>query len=526
MNTPYNSISAYELEAIMNYRLDYAGFDGIDSNAFADNEYVLREWNSQKGIHLFKLLGEKLLYTEHVKFEKSNDQIYDDFDTIWYNCGDKSVVNFFKAFQAMFSPYSYYRRNSEYENLPNLSDICSDGIGLIDYEHLATNIYDGVTLRIPTPEGKTIVIQNGSKVSKALKKIAEAYNLPNYEDFRISHSQIINDRFLEGDLVLSIHPLDYMTMSDNNCGWDSCMSWANGGEYRQGTVEMMNSPCVIVAYLTASNPYYMSNGYHWNNKKWRQLFIVNNDVITGIKGYPYCNDDLAKKVCSILKGLAEKNLGWDHYHSEIIKYNSHESFTFGEDNATCKLTFNTCHMYNDFGTKHFCYISREARGEVYTYFSGNEECMVCGELGTIDEDSTLACDNCYSPIRCDECGWRTGEDYVMIDDNYYCYECADRIDYMSCNCCGSNYSTENMSIIYLKDGDRIVGETHLCNNCRHWSITWRDASIIIDDCDDYVLDFEDCDMMSQLNAFDIYSVKDYESLRARFNERLEKIKKI
>ena len=38
-------------------------------------------------------------------------------------------------------------------------------------------------------------------------------------------------------------------MSDNDYGWDSCMGWMNEGEYRLGTVEMMNSPCIVVAYI-------------------------------------------------------------------------------------------------------------------------------------------------------------------------------------------------------------------------------------------------------------------------------------
>ena len=525
MNTPYNSISAYELEAIMNYRLSHV--NNVEKEAFVDNEYVLREWNLQKNIHLFKLLGEKLLYSEHVKFEKSNDQIYDDFDSIWYGYsnGNKEVVKFFRAFQAMFSSASYYRHEDEYRYLPYLYEVCPNGINLIDYEYLASNIYTGETIRIPTPDGKTIVIQNGSKTSKALKKIAEAYGLPHYEDFRISHSQIINDRTLEGDLVLSIHPLDYMTMSDNDCGWDSCMSWANDGEYRQGTVEMMNSPYVIVAYLTASNSYYMGNDYNWSNKKWRQLFIVNEDVITGIKGYPYRNDDLTKKVCGILKTLAEKNLGWNHYHSDIICYNACDDFTFGENNIKCKLTFNTCHMYNDFGREHFCYISEEARSTVSIHFSGEEECMVCGKLGEIEDSALLTCDDCYSCTRCDNCGCRVDEG-VMIDGEYYCYDCANRIDYTSCDCCGGNYSSDNICIIYLRDNDKIVGETRICNACRLYAGTWRQAPISTDDSGDYIFDFKDCIMISQFNAFDIYNSEDYESLRARFDERFEKFKKI
>ena len=75
---------------------------------------------------------------------------------------------------------------------------------------------------------------------RVLSKIATAYNLPGFEDFRIAQSLVTNQANLKGYITLSIHPLDYMTMSDNNCGWDSCMSWQEEGCYRQGTVEMMN----------------------------------------------------------------------------------------------------------------------------------------------------------------------------------------------------------------------------------------------------------------------------------------------
>ena len=28
----------------------------------------------------------------------------------------------------------------------------------------------------------------------------------------------------------------------------------------------------------------------WNSKKWRELFIVNEDIISAVKQYPYEND--------------------------------------------------------------------------------------------------------------------------------------------------------------------------------------------------------------------------------------------
>jgi hypothetical protein len=51
------------------------------------------------------------------------------------------------------------------------------------------------------------------------------------------------------NLVLSIHPIDFMTSSDNASGWTSCMNWRDDGGYSSGTIEMMNSNMVIIAYL-------------------------------------------------------------------------------------------------------------------------------------------------------------------------------------------------------------------------------------------------------------------------------------
>ena len=94
-------------------------------------------------------------------------------------------------------------------------------------------------------------------------------SLEEFEDFRIKHSRILSEKEFIGRLSLSIHPLDFMTMSDNDSDWSSCMSWRTCGSYRRGTVEMMNSPCVVVAYLSASKPMVLDRGSHfkWNIKK-------------------------------------------------------------------------------------------------------------------------------------------------------------------------------------------------------------------------------------------------------------------
>ena len=75
-----------------------------------------------------------------------------------------------------------------------------------------------------------------------------------------------------------------MTMSDNANNWSSCMRWTDRsggvdhGDYCAGTLECMNSPYIIIAYL--HNPkhsfelsLYDCNDWQWNSKQWRELFI-------------------------------------------------------------------------------------------------------------------------------------------------------------------------------------------------------------------------------------------------------------
>ena len=95
-------------------------------------------------------------------------------------------------------------------------------------------------------------------------------------------------------------------MSTNDYNWNSCMDWTGSGEYRRGTVEMMNSPMVICAYLKSDVQQMHFNGYEWPSKKWRAWIVVNKDAILCNRNYPYTNDNLAKVSFKVSPFLASK----------------------------------------------------------------------------------------------------------------------------------------------------------------------------------------------------------------------------
>lgn len=372
-------------------------------------------WEEEKQ-KLFTLFGNQLILNKKFAYEESRDQLMDRMDDfLLTNSNPEEKVHGGNEFRKIF-----------YTAIESLNRETRNNLSYMMYpEWLVKNTYEESSV-----EAFGLKIKQGCKISRVLQKIAVAIGAEKeYEDFRLGHSQVLNQKKVTGDLCISIHPLDFITMSDNDCGWDSCMSWDEDGCYKRGTIEMMNSPCVIVAYLKDKNDMDI-DGYPWSNKKWRQLFIVNQDVIAGIKSYPYYNDELSKEVASWLRELATQNLGWEYEMPTAINYNTSDNdFLAANGRTHFRYRFSTDAMYNDFGSAPhhiICAGKRvEASGSLYIDYSGPSQCMHCGEIDANYGDcGYLVCDDCEGRFTCSECGESfTGEERYTFDGYTMCYDC-------------------------------------------------------------------------------------------------------
>lgn len=425
---------------------------------------LLRFWADAKVPYLYKLLGNKLIVSKTVTFEKESCQMRREMNDLM----DEHLFmrEFIDKIQNKFW-MDYIQSNYEKRELyENICAICSNS-------ELIDNVYTGDTFMVPTPEGKEIKIQHGCKTMKALGKIASAYglNMSNFEDFRIKVSQILNQKVLKGNLCLSIHPLDYVTMSDNDSDWSSCMSWMDAGCYRQGTVEMMNSPMVIVAYLTASEPMDVC-GLEWSNKKWRELMIVNKDLITNIKSYPYFNSNLTKASLSLLRELAAKNLPELDFDETLREYEPNQ-YVYVDDYKLMIYPSSDA-MYNDFlndpymnvayFNKNLYYINRddeEGCVKIHFNYSGKSECMGCGqEADFYDNEGHLMGECCDTVAFCSICGesYRDEDELTCVDGRLLCPDCFDD-NVTQDSITGENHLTHNLIPIRLlsdKDKTKIV----------------------------------------------------------------------
>ena len=399
----------------------------------ADMNHILRFWSKNK-TNLYQLLGNSLTYTFEATLEKDNGELRGQYrDKAREN---PNITNFTRAVEQVIEDYNHEQMELETKKDP-WGFYSSQFYGVISFESVFDNIYKGNGGSLDL-KGHSIKIVSGMKTMKIIARIAKEFideypDLRYFEDFRLAVSQILNDKSYKGKITFSIHPLDFMTMSDNECDWSSCMSWRESGCYRMGTVEMMNSPYVLVAYIESKSPLRMPDGTVWNNKRWRELFIVDKQGIFAIKGYPYWNKEFEKVCLSALNELAHNNLGWESFDPTYHNIDFDNGYA-GETYYTIPTTENKIHMqiytnnmYNDLRYNHHLAILPYNPFNIDITYSGEAECMCCGEkTDGYNSEEYIVCDKCDNSQYCTWCDERCHADEGwVIDGQFICNNCYD-----------------------------------------------------------------------------------------------------
>lgn len=479
----YNLPNKVELEKWIR---SFSGSNDCNSGTEpASLERLMSYWEKAKGEYLYKMLGETFIVRKPYTTAQSVSELS---DIIFDKCHRLENDDMYK----FATEYNKWVSNTDYEwkikvRLKRLTDS----------DVLASNVYNDATIKINV-NGTDIAIQRGCKATKVLGKIAHAAGLE-FEAFRLEHSRILNKKELKGTLCISIHPLDYITMSDNTYGWDSCMNWRDSGCYRMGTVEMMNSPCVVVAYFTGNKTMRFYD-CEWNSKKWRNLFIVDKDYVMSIKGYPYQSTEMDEAAIGMIKELAKKNLGWT-YGNEVYEWefnNNHDDVSLDADgDEQVYFEFDTNYMYNDFGNSNISHfiLSPTHGNDYYMLYSGVAECMHCGNIVgrdcQINDADSLVCQDCLIFYTCEHC-----EDNIYnmdavyeLDGHTLCETCY--YDHREYDPLDNEYHYDgDMRTIYLVDKDApFIGKSS-CGDSDFYKGDMRSIMVLESNLEDYGVQYK------------------------------------
>jgi hypothetical protein len=328
------------------------------------------------------------------------------------------------------------------------------------------------------PEGSK-TIPKEFKVIKSFKYFES--NPKVLEDLQNEASRIIQENVVSGYLCFSVHPLDFLSASENVHNWRSCH--ALDGEYRSGNLNYLMDSSTVICYLKADNEVKLPRfpqTVPWNSKKWRTWIFFSSDrtMIFAGRQYPFTNNTGINYIKDTI--LPKLGFGfWTSFYKDKISKmedkDTQRTFFF-EDRflpvgGTLKplrsivIEGSNTHMYNDI-LESSCYDPLYAYGKGTrredslliwnetgfttnrTFFSIGKECPcpICGE-GSIDYAEIMACFSCAGKYRLSE-----------EEDNYW-----------TCEICGNSVPEEDIHYLTLSDqyvcSDCYENETSVCQRC-------------------------------------------------------------
>ena len=241
---------------------------------------------------------------------------------------------------------------------------------------------------------ENVKFRAGDKISKCIGKILDLYDITPAEkdSVLIKFSMLIQGVKAKGSAVLSIDPVDYITMSENNSNWESCHSMS--GCFRTGPFAYLQDSSTTISYVKPKDDCVFTYGdgktLTYSNKNWRQIVLFSKELkyATQLRQYPYTSQANQSTVASIVMNILNAKSGLDYQiHSidvcDMPRYFStlHECTEEGEDLCYNDLTneaFKTAYWISEIGVEPTEEVLKEYCRAGETAKTGHYVSCLCG----------------------------------------------------------------------------------------------------------------------------------------------------
>lgn len=291
---------------------------------------------------------------------------------------------------ALYSLRCTYARRANYEEMDSFNEITDSD--MVCHQFVTDEIQKHF-------KGYGINAAVGTKVSRVLGRYFRKIGLDKMDNYNRDYailSDAINPLKITRFSLLSVHPCDYLNMS-NGAGWDSCHSIRGGGGcYAAGTLSYMGDTCSIIFY-TVDKSYNGESRYFWREEKVnRQVYAYHKNMLLQSRLYPDYEDlDNSTNFRNAVQKIFADALGVPNYWS----------ITSGADDIYDKgvLTYSRSSHYPDYKYDQFhpslCILKGTEPEEFY--IGSQAYCIDCGK--PMRREGTI---NCCGRYKCAICRTR------------------------------------------------------------------------------------------------------------------------
>lgn len=290
----------------------------------------------------------------------------------------------------------------------------------------------------------------GAKLSRVINRICKEYKANEDPEYNLRYARFadaINPLSILRWTILSVNPIDYLTMSFGN-SWASCHTIDKTnrrrttgrdyqGCYSGGTVSYMLDPSSMVFYTVDGS--YTGTHYELEPKVHRQMFHYGEEKLIQGRLYPLDQEGNSEQ------GGSECMQTYSQFREIVqrIIADATETPNFWANKkgvaATYEFVSDTGSHYPDYRNYENVNISipkgNENRNLIHIGHVG--VCPHCGREHF--ESESILCEECfeYTTTYCDTCGneMDANDGYTICADghNYCCAECAENAGYVLCS---------------------------------------------------------------------------------------------
>lgn len=281
----------------------------------------------------------------------------------------------------------------------------------------------------------------GQKTSRVVNRLCAHFGIDKqdgYNSLFAKLSDALNPLLVDKNAVLSVHPCDYLEMSNKDNSWSSCHG-LESGSYQAGCLSYMNDATTMIFYTVDKDV----EAEFWRApKRTRQVFCYSNGLPLQSRLYPHDgNETLLQQYRLAVQGILAVCMDApDHWN---LKRKDFQNYLLTSKESSHYMD------YTSYGTLSLIK-GREFYGSIP--IGDHALCVTCG--GSL-RGGSMSC-HCDSRIVCAGCGETVPASNAVYEDaHWYCRSCL----HICPVCSGS--STTPMVIVFDGRG----GTIEMCSAC-------------------------------------------------------------
>jgi hypothetical protein len=250
----------------------------------------------------------------------------------------------------------------------------------------------------------------GQKTSRIIGRLCNHYGIDRHRSYNQVFARLadaFNPLQVQKTGVLSVHPCDFLEMSNKDNTWTSCHG-LDHGSYQSGCLSYLADAVTMIFFTVDDN---VKNNINNHANPTRQVFCYTDNLLLQSRRYPDDNNEQCEQYRGLVQKAIADCLGTPNLWTIKAKPNETEAYF---------TTVRSSRHYADYNYYRRVSLLKGAQQHGHLHIGHPSICVCCGEPF---QNGRLKC-NCENLVVCADCGQTVSASNARYSDGaYYCNAC-------------------------------------------------------------------------------------------------------